>query len=204
MRLVMYSIVFLLGGLTALTFNSSLFSRKVSPQPVKQAVMVSEEETVNVGRVIDGDTIELDDKRKIRYIGMDTPEVGDNRKQVECFAKEAMEENRRLVEGKTVRLEKDISEMDKYGRLLRYVYVGSPADEFVNDSLVRQGFARIDTVPPDVVHRELFLASQREAREQGRGLWGGCPSKSNTSGSSNTSNSSNGTNPTNSTNEDTG
>jgi len=126
---------------------------------------------IKVSRVIDGDTIELIDGRRVRYIGIDTPEMADPRKNVGCFAKEAAEENKRLVEGKTVRLEKDISEMDKYGRLLRYVYID---DVFINDYLVRQGFARIDTVPPDVAHQQKFFQAESEAREQGRGLWDKC------------------------------
>jgi micrococcal nuclease len=67
-----------------------------------------------------------------------------------------------------VRLEKDISETDKYGRLLRYVYVG---DLFVNAELVKLGYAQVATYPPDVKYQEYFLTLQREAEEAGRGLW---------------------------------
>jgi len=99
-------------------------------------------ETAMVARVVDGDTIELTDGRKVRYIGVNTSETVDPRKPVECFSKEAKVENKRLAEGKTVQLEKDISQTDKYGRLLRYVYVGPPAGGLmVNEYLVRQGFA---------------------------------------------------------------
>lgn len=132
-------------------------------------------EVVTVIRVIDGDTIDIEGGRRVRYIGIDTPEMGDGRRGLECFAGEAKEENKRLVDGKSVRLEKDVSDMDQYGRLLRYVSIASSAGEFINDSLVRQGFARVDTVPPDVKFQQQFLEAQREAREQGRGLWGGCP-----------------------------
>lgn len=132
-------------------------------------------EVVTVVRVIDGDTIDIEGGRRVRYIGIDTPEMGDGRKGAECFAGEATEENKRLVDGKTVRLEKDISETDQYGRLLRYVYIASPAGEFINDSLARQGFARVATFPPDVKFQQQFLEAQREAKEQGRGLWIKCP-----------------------------
>ncbi len=174
MRFVVYGIVFFLGGLSALTFNSSLFPRKISLHPTRQVALTERAASVSaikVSRVIDGDTIELIDGRRVRYIGIDTPEMADPRKNVGCFVKEAAEENKRLVEGKTVRLEKDISEMDKYGRLLWYVYID---DVFINDYLLRQGFARIDTIPPDVAHREQFLEAEREARGQGRGLWDKC------------------------------
>ena len=100
----------------------------------------------------------------MRYIGIDAPEMGDARETIACFAREAMEENKRLADGKTVRLEKDVSETDRYGRLLRYVYID---DVFINDYLVRQGFARVDTVPPDVDHQDQFLEAQREAQGQG-------------------------------------
>lgn len=124
-----------------------------------------------VTRVIDGDTVEIEGGMHVRYIGMDTPESVDPRKTVQCFGREAAEENRKLVDGKTVRLEKDVSKTDRYGRLLRYVYIG---DVFINDYLVRQGFAQVSTFPPDVLHQEQFLAAEREAREQGRGLWSKC------------------------------
>lgn len=131
-------------------------------------------EVVTVVRVIDGDTIDIEGGRRVRYIGIDTPEMGDARKETACFAGEATEENKRLVDGKAVRLEKDISETDEYGRLLRYVSIASPAGEFINDYLVRQGFARVDTFPPDVAHLQEFLASQQKAERESLGLWRIC------------------------------
>ena len=123
-------------------------------------------------RAVDGDTIEVEiegESYKVRYIGIDTPELHHPTKPVEYYAQEAYEKNRELVEGKTVYLEKDVSETDRYGRLLRYVYVG---DVFVNAYLVQQGYALVSTYPPDVKYQERFLELQREAREAGRGLWG--------------------------------
>lgn len=139
-----------------------------------------------VKRVIDGDTIELASGKRVRYIGIDTPETVDPRKTVQCFGREAKAENVRLVDGKTVRLEKDVSEIDKYGRLLRYVYVG---DVMVNEALARGGFAYSSSFPPDVKYQEKFLLAQQEARENNRGLWAGCED-SNTSKASNASNAS--------------
>lgn len=128
-------------------------------------------ETVSVSRVIDGDTVELSDGRRLRYIGIDTPEIVHPTKPVECFGNEAKVANQKLVESKTIRLVKDISNTDKYGRLLRYVYVDNI---FVNDYLVRQGFAHASTYPPDVVFSKQFLEAEREAREDNRGLWDSC------------------------------
>ncbi len=144
-----------------------------SPQnliPSATSLPIQQDEYV-VQRVVDGDTIELLDGRKVRYIGVNTPETKDPRRAVQCFGKEAYLKNKELVEGKHVRLEKDVSETDKYGRLLRYVYMN---DLFVNDYLVRNGFAQVSTYPPDVKFQEQFLQAQKEARENKRGLWSSC------------------------------
>ncbi|MCL5411551.1 MAG: thermonuclease family protein [Patescibacteria group bacterium] len=126
---------------------------------------------VRVSRVVDGDTVEIEGGQKVRYIGINTPETVDPRKPVECFGSKASLKNKELVEGKEVRLEKDVSETDQYGRFLRYVYVGNV---FVNDYLVRQGYAQISTFPPDVKYQEQFKEAEKEARENNRGLWADC------------------------------
>ena len=118
-----------------------------------------------VTSVIDGDTIEVvlaGQTYRVRYIGIECAEPG------LYGAEQATQQNRQLGEGKTVRLEKDISETDQYGRLLRYVYVG---EIFVNAELVRRGVATAWTYPPDVAYSDLFVQLEREAREGGRGLW---------------------------------
>ncbi len=129
--------------------------------------------TVQVVRVIDGDTIQVccvfGDRVTVRYVGVDTPEIHHPMKGDERAGKEASEANRKLVDGKTVRLEFDVQEQDRYGRLLAYVYLEEGT--FVNAWLVQHGYAAVMTVPPNVKHQELFLNLQREAREAGRGLW---------------------------------
>jgi micrococcal nuclease len=105
----------------------------------------------------------------VRYIGIDTPETVHPTIPDEPIGKEASDMNRRPVEGKRVRLEKDVSETDQYGRLLRYIYVN---DMFVNAELVRLGYVQVTTYPPDVKYQELFLELQREAQMANRGLWG--------------------------------
>ena len=130
-----------------------------------------------VTRVIDGDTIELENGERVRYLGINTPESVDPRKPVECFGKEASLKNKELVLNKKVVLEKDISEIDKYGRLLRYVYTD---DAFVNLELIKQGYAQVATYPPDVKYHDLFLEAEKEARENKRGLWGNCPTNNET------------------------
>jgi|GEM_PF-498272 len=121
-----------------------------------------------VKKVIDGDTIELVDGTKIRYIGIDTPETVHPSRPVEFMGKEASDFNKNLVEGKCVRLEYDVQRTDKSGRTLAYVFLDSI---FVNAELVKLGYAQTLTVPPDVQYEETFLKLQREAREDQRGLW---------------------------------
>lgn len=119
--------------------------------------------------VIDGDTIKIESGQVIRYIGIDTPETVHPNKPTQCYGKEASDKNKELVEGKEVKLEKDISETDKYGRLLRYVWLG---DMLVNEYLVREGYAQSSSYPPDVKYQERFLEAQRQAQEGKKGLWG--------------------------------
>jgi len=124
-----------------------------------------------VTRVIDGDTIEVDiggTIYKVRYIGIDAPELDDERPEFCALAQEATRYNRQLVEGKTVRLEKDVSETDQYGRLLRYVYIG---DTLVNAELVRQGLAWAIPYPPDTKYQDYLMELERQAREEGIGIW---------------------------------
>ena len=131
---------------------------------------------ITVSRVIDGDTIELNTGEKLRYIGIDTPEINFG-KDPECFAIQAKEFNKKLVENKVVKIEKDVSEKDKFGRLLRYVYVENESTTsaiFINDYLVRQGYAIVSTYPPDIAHIEDLLTAQQEARENNRGMWKNC------------------------------
>jgi endonuclease YncB( thermonuclease family) len=119
-----------------------------------------------VEQIVDGDTIavRIDDKRyKLRYIGIDTPETG------QPFADEATAQNRALVEGQTVYLQKDVSETDKYQRLLRYVYLADGT--FVNLELVKQGYAHAVTYPPDVRYELQLRQAQQEAANTGRGIW---------------------------------
>lgn len=130
---------------------------------------------VRVTRVVDGDTIEIEGGTKVRYLGMNTPETVHPTKPVECFGHEASNYNKSLLSGGLVRLVKDITNTDKYGRLLRYVYL--PDGTFVNLTLVTDGYAYADTYPPDVAHAREFVAAQAAARQQRLGLWASCPVK---------------------------
>lgn len=150
------------------------FTPSHTPTPSPTAVISTQppSETATVVRVMDGDTIEVSmdgETHRVRYIGIDAPEAG-----MPC-ASEAAAKNRELVDGKTVRLEKDVSETDRYGRLLRYVYVG---DLMVNAEMVRSGYAQAATYPPDVRYQDLFVRLQQEAQKAGLGCWGAAASPS--------------------------
>lgn len=124
---------------------------------------------------IDGDTVELSNGDKVRYIGIDTPEIRE-RKGSEWiykpmpYSEEARKFNKMLVEGKSVRLEYDVQKKDKYNRILAYVYMG---DKMANMEMVKQGFAMIYTYPPNVRYVQRFIEAQKEARDNKRGLWSG-------------------------------
>lgn len=126
-------------------------------------------EFVMVERVIDGDTIRIEGGKVVRYIGIDTPETVDPRKPVQCYAKEATARNKELVEGQIVGLEKDVSETDKYNRLLRYVYKD---DILINKLLVREGYAHSSSYPPDIKYQDEFRLAEQEAQKNKLGLWG--------------------------------
>ena len=133
-------------------------------------------EPARVVRVVDGDTIVVDRGRgqeKLRYIGVDTPETVKPGSPVEWMGPQASAANRALVDGREVILERDVSEYDRYGRLLRYVWIHDGGTwTLVNLALVAAGYAQVVTYPPDVKYVDRYLEAQAEARTAGRGLWG--------------------------------
>ncbi len=141
------------------------------PVPVEKPTEVVT--TAQVLSVVDGDTIEvlLDGKQeKVRYIGIDTPEPYRDSEPA-CYSREATEANKNLVEGKEVTLVSDKEDADKYGRLLRYVYVN---DVFVNKELILNGYGEVLTIRPNTTFAEVFDAGQTDARRIGKGLWSAC------------------------------
>ncbi|MHC1719194.1 MAG: thermonuclease family protein [Clostridiaceae bacterium] len=129
-----------------------------------------------VSRVVDGDTVVLSDGRRVRFIGLDSPEYTT---KIEPYGKEASNFTKDRLTGITVYLEKDVSETDKYGRLLRYVWLSVP--EGISDSeirskmfnaiLVLEGYAQSNTYPPDVKYQQYLTKYNAEARKADKGLW---------------------------------
>jgi micrococcal nuclease len=132
-----------------------------------------------VARIVDGDTVVValaGRAERVRYIGIDTPESVKPDAPVQCFAHKAAAENARLVAHERVRLVLDVEARDRFGRLLAYVYRVRDG-VFVNAALVRGGFARTLTIPPNVRFAERFRDLAAQARRDGRGLWSACGSE---------------------------
>jgi micrococcal nuclease len=141
----------------------ALLSLALAAVPVASAWSQQQEDGCMVLRVVDGDTFTCRDGRKVRLIGIDSPE---GRQQFGPVARHAL--IKLLPAGTSVRLERDVAPTDRYGRLLAYAWVGST---LVNEAMVRDGWAVLYTVPPNVKYVERFRRAQKEARARGTGLW---------------------------------
>lgn len=141
-------------------------------------------ETAKVVSITDGDTIVVDingKTEKLRFIGIDTPETHHPSKPVQYFGKEASDYTTKQLTNKTIYLQKDVSDRDKYGRLLRYIWLIKPSkneptkEEVIancfNAELVKNGYAHAYTYPPDVKYNEIFKELEAKAREKHIGLW---------------------------------
>ncbi len=197
-RTVVLLIIILLGGTSTKSYLPKELQIFSSPTPTKkilskqptitesQPVLITSSSTVTttsavpefgfvkVTRIVDGDTIEIEGGIKLRYIGINAPESVDPRRAVQCFGKEASKRNAELVNGKLVKLEKDVSETDRYGRLLRYVYVDNI---MINEQLVKDGYAVASAYPPDIKNQPQLKAAEEEAKRNKKGLWSTCPQK---------------------------
>jgi micrococcal nuclease len=138
---------------------------------------------IMVKRVVDGDTLLLESGERVRLIGIDTPELHESQKlkrdversqqdaeAIKALGRKAYLFTKGLVEGQRVSLEFDVDKYDKYDRLLAYAYLKNNGT-FVNAEIVKQGYANLMTIPPNVKYADLFQRLYREAREGQRGLW---------------------------------
>lgn len=153
-----------------------------TPTPVVKSTNTFEE--AKVLRVVDGDTIEIDrgrGKEKVRFVLVNTPETVHPKKGVEFYGKEASNFTKSQLTGKTVYLQKDTSDTDRYGRLLRYIWIERPSSDnpsneeikskCFNAILLAGGYANVSTFPPDVKYVDLFRKIERQARDGNVGLW---------------------------------
>ncbi|WP_240465279.1 thermonuclease family protein [Neobacillus thermocopriae] len=153
-------------------------ARKAAEEKAKQEAAASMGLiAATVSRVIDGDTFELSDGSKVRLVGVNTPESTNRHEQ---YGKEASNYTKTKLEGKNIWLQKDVSETDRYGRLLRIVWLAVPTSDsdeneirskMFNADLVINGYAEPSTYPPDVKYSDYFVKFAREARSNKTGLW---------------------------------
>lgn len=141
------------------SINENIVSDKETQEQVENLYLVT--------RIVDGDTFEIESGEKVRLIGIDTPESGD------CYFYNAKNKLSDLILNKRIKMDKDVSETDRYQRLLRYIYVD---DIFINDYLVKEGFANATSYPPDIKYQDQFRESESQARSQNKGLWNACSS----------------------------
>lgn len=171
---IIFALAVLSGKNLQITVNTGVAGTQKELISQPQSIKQPRTNLVIVTRVVDGDTIIADingAQEKIRLIGVDTPETVDPRKPVQCFGKEASAFTKNLLEGKEVRLEHDSSQgdRDKYGRLLRYVFL--PDDTFINKEIIAQGYGHEYTYRTPYQHQADFRVAERSARETQRGLW---------------------------------
>lgn len=130
-----------------------------------------------VVEIVDGDTIRVSldgDPTSIRLIGVDTPETQGPFTQEECFGAEASRFTEDALAGREVELEFDVERTDRFGRTLAYVWVDG---SLFNERIVRDGYAVLATFPPNVRYVDRLAAAQRDALGEQRGLWSGCPTR---------------------------
>lgn len=177
MRLKKRQIKFIITLLVAILSSAGIFAATNTGQaPLAEFAQEQNPGLVDVEKVADGDTISIRSQgkiEKIRLIGVDTPEKNDARKPIQCFAQAASNFTESKLTGKQVRLEADPQgdNRDRYGRLLRYVYL--PDGTLVNKAIIEEGYGFAMTGFP-FSKMEEFRAAQTTAREQNRGLWNTC------------------------------
>lgn len=149
-------------------------SEEVPPAPTAPG----ESFNATVAWVIDGDTVALADGRRVRYIGVDTPEKPRGNYDGECFWQEATQANKNWVMGRVVRLEPGVAPRDRYGRLLAYVWITDGGQEkMVNEMLLSGGFATPMAIAPNTRLQGRFEELTANARSASAGLWGQCATR---------------------------
>jgi micrococcal nuclease len=165
-----------IAALVTLMFGSGILKQKSQQVQFLTPVSVASQSAMyRVTKVVDGDTVNVSingETIPVRLLGIDTPEVVDSRKIVQCFGKEASEETKKLLINKSVRLEADQTQgdTDQYHRLLRYVFLLDGT--LVNDHLIRNGFAfeyTYHSIP--YTYQNQFKQAEHDARMNKRGLW---------------------------------
>jgi endonuclease YncB( thermonuclease family) len=165
---------FALTGLDAIastvaqTNTTSNYSAKSDATKLSES-QLSKLKKYTVSRVVDGDTFVISSGKRIRLIGVDTPETVNPNVPEEYYGREASNYTKKMLTGKTVYLARDVSNTDRYGRLLRYVYLSNGT--FYNYSLVKKGYADVTIYSPDDRYKRLFYSALDHAQENKLGMW---------------------------------
>ncbi len=167
------ALVVLIPGIIAGTVNKEEILNVLGIETKTEKFSQKQENSYKVTSVVDGDTLKIDfngTETKVRLIGVDTPEsVHPDKTKNTNYGKIASNYTKSLIEGKNITLEFDVSETDKYGRLLAYVYLEN--GEMLNEKLVKEGYAQIATYAPNVKYADKFKALQEQARKNKIGFW---------------------------------
>jgi micrococcal nuclease len=174
--------VLVLAASLSKTFNHLSDQTGRDSAPVSSSTQTEDQFSARVVRAVDGDTLKLANGERVRLIGVDTPEMHENPKlfrdasrfgrdvqTILSMGRVAYDFTRKLVEGREVRLEFDVEKRDKYGRLLAYVYLNDGT--FLNEEIIKKGYAYPMTIPPNVRYSENFKSLFEQARSQHLGLW---------------------------------
>jgi len=163
---------FLIFGLGLYTGKSQGLHTRTPVAPA--TTTIANDGSYPVAKVVDGDTIDVmvnSEKVRVRLIGLDTPEIVDPRKPVQCFGKEASDKAKQILTGTSVRLEMDPSQdtYDKYGRLLAYAFLqdGTNFDKY----MIAEGYGHEYTYNLPYKYQKEFRAAEKKARDEKKGLW---------------------------------
>ena len=174
--------VIVLAASLAKTIDHPSGQAKSVSASVPSSTQTQDQTSARVVRAVDGDTLKLANGERVRLIGVDTPEMHENPKlyrdatrsgqdvqTILSMGRVAYDFTRKLVEGREVRLEFDVQQRDRYGRLLAYVYLNDGT--FLNEEIIKNGYAYPMTIPPNIRHSENFKSLFEQARTKHIGLW---------------------------------
>lgn len=177
-RIFPHILFVLLAGFFFLLNSFSLKQSKVIQSlPAKNQISISKE-TARIEKVVDGDTIRVligSKEDVVRLIGIDSPEVLDERKPIQCFGKEASDKAKEILNGKVITLESDPTQKDRdeYGRLLRYVFLEDGTN--FNKLMISEGYSREYTFKGNSYkYQSEFIQAEKTAEKDKEGLWGSC------------------------------
>ena len=131
--------------------------------------VIGQSRWVEVATVFDGDTFQTTESEKVRLLGINTPEIAHGKEPGQPLGKKAKQRLQQLISGKTVRMQMDIDQKDKYGRSLAHIFLRNGT--WINEQLLREGMAHVYTFAPNFRWSAALLRSEAEARSAKRGIW---------------------------------